>query len=94
MASLQYYNTNLKAISFKFSYYKSSEVYWDLESQRGKEVSRYLWQDDYPNQTYWMVVDLNQLIETCCWPDWLNIAIGFGLDDSQYLDENFSKKRR
>ena len=24
-------------------------------------------------------------------PEWLNIAIGFGLDDTQYLDESFAK---
>ena len=37
-----------------------------------------------------MTFDVNHFLEragteTCCWPDWLNIAIGFGLDDTQYL---------
>ena len=87
----QYYNDNLKAINFKFSYYKRSDIYWELDRQRGKETNKYAWQDDYPNQTYWMTFDINQFTETCCWPEWLNIAVGFGLDDTQYLDERYTK---
>ena len=87
----QYYNTNLKAINFKFSYYKRSNIYWDLDKQRGKETNKYAWQDDYPNQTYWVTFDINHFIETCCWPDWLNVAVGFGIDDTQYLNESNSK---
>ena len=87
----QYYNDDLKAINFKFSYYKHSDIYWELDRQRGKEPNKYAWQDDYPNQTYWLSVDVNHFTETCCWPDWLNLAIGFGLDDTQYLNENNTK---
>ena len=87
----QYYNDDLKSIAFKFSYYKRSNIYWELEEQRGKEVNKYAWQDDYPNQTYWVTFDINHFFETCCWPDWLNVAIGFGLDDTQYLSDNDSK---
>ena len=86
-----YYSDNLRAINFKFSYYKQSNIYWDLDRQRGKETNRYAWQDDYPNQTYWITYDVNHFKETCCWPDWLNVAIGFGLDNTQYLDENNAK---
>ena len=87
----QYYNDDLKAINFKFSYYKQSDIYWELDRQRGKKPNKYAWQDDYPNQTYWLSVDVNHFTETCCWPDWLNLAIGFGLDDTQYLNENNTK---
>jgi hypothetical protein len=87
----QYYNDDLKAINFKFSYYKSSNTYWDLDKQREKETNKYAWQDDYPNQTYWIAFDINHFRETCCWPEWLNIAIGFGLDDTQYLNESSRK---
>ena len=87
----QYYNTDLKAINFKFSYYKQSNIYWDLEKQRGKEANKYSWQDDYPNQTYWVTFDVNHFIETCCWPDWLNVAVGFGIDDTQYLNSSNRK---
>ena len=82
----QYYNDDLKAINFKMSYYKRSNIYWDLDKQRGKETNKYAWQDDYPNQTYWVTFDVNHFVETCCWPDWLNVAVGFGIDDTQYLN--------
>jgi len=88
----QYTSNDLKAINFKFSYYKRSDIYWDLERQRGKEIKKHFWQDDYPNQTYWVTFDVNNFITTCCWPEWLNLAIGFGLDDTQYLDDNLTKK--
>ena len=87
----QYYNDDLKAINFKLSYYKHSDIYWELDRQRGKETNKYAWQDDYPNQTYWASFDVNHFIETCFWPEWLNIAFGFGLDDTQYLNENYTK---
>ena len=83
----QYYNPDLKAINFKFSYYKRSNIYWDLDKQRGKETNKFAWQDDYPNQTYWVTFDVNHFVETCCWPDWLNVAVGFGIDDTQYLNK-------
>ena len=87
----QYYNDDLNAINFKFSYYKRSNIYWDLDRQRGKETNKYVWQDDYPNQTYWVTFDVNHFVETCCWPDWLNVAVGFGIDDTQYLDSGGRK---
>jgi len=87
----QYYNPDLKAINFKFSYYKRSNIYWDLDKQRGKETNKYAWQDDYPNQTYWVTFDVNHFVETCCWPDWLNVAVGFGIDDTQYLNVSNTK---
>ncbi len=79
----QYYNDDLKAINFKFSYYKRSDIYWELDRQRGKETNKYAWQDDYVNQTYWLSANLNYFNENI--PDWLNVAIGFGLDETQYL---------
>jgi hypothetical protein len=85
------YNNSLKGIDFKMSYYKRSNIYWDLDKQRGKELNKYAWQDDYPNQTYWVTFDVNYYSETCCWPDWLNVALGFGLDDTQYLNEHNKK---
>ena len=87
----QYYNDDLKAINFKFSYYKRSNIYWDLDKQRGKEPNKYAWQDDYPNQTYWVTFDVNHFVESCCWPDWLNVAVGFGIDDTQYLNSSNRK---
>lgn len=88
---LQYHNKDFNAISFKLSYYKRSNIYWQLDQQRGKETNSLAWQDDYPNQTYWMAFDVNHFHDLCCWPDWLNLAIGYGIDDTQYLDDNLTK---
>ena len=87
----QYYNDDLRAINFKLSYYKHSDIYWQLDRQRGKEASKYAWQDDYPNQTYWATFDVNYFLENCCWPNWLNLSVGFGLDDTQYLNSRNAK---
>jgi len=88
----QYNNDFLSAFNFKLSYYKHSNSYFNLERQRGKAINKYGWYDDYPNQTYWLTIDINQFVETSNWPEWLNIAIGFGLDDTQYLNKNNTKK--
>ena len=88
---VQNYKKEMELITFKFSYYKRSNIYWDLEEQRNKEVNRYSWLDDYPNQTYWASFDINSISNFCCWPEWLNIAVGFGLDDTQYINENNNK---
>ena len=70
----KYYNDDLKAANFKFSYYKRSNIYWELDRQRGKETNKYAWQDDYPNQTYWMTFDINYFTENCCWPGGCKLA--------------------
>lgn len=88
---LKYYNHSLTGINFKFSYYKHSNIYEELSSQQGKTLNNYSWQDDYPNQTYWMTFDINHFTQTCCWPEWLNIAIGFGIDDTQIIDQHNTK---
>lgn len=87
----QYYQNDLQAINFKFSYYKHSNIYWELDRQRGKETNQYAWQDDYPNQTYWVTFDVDYFSEISYWPEWLNVAVGFGLDDSQYLNDQNKK---
>lgn len=88
---MQYYSKDLSALNFKFSYFKHSNRYWDLEAQRDRSPSRFAWYDDYPNQTYWISADLNYFLKTKQIPDWLNIAFGFGLDDTQYLNNGLTK---
>lgn len=85
----KYYCPELKAFDVKFSYWKRHNTYWDLENQRGKTAHKYAWQDDYVNQTYWLSIDINRFYER--FPDWLNIGIGFGLDETQYLNTNNTK---
>ena len=85
----KYYSPTLRAFDLKLSYRKQHNTYWDLERQRGKTPNKYAWQDDYVNQTYWLSVDVNHFNEKI--PEWLNIAIGFGLDETQYLDGHNTK---
>ena len=85
----QYYSSTLNAINIKFSYWKRHNTYWDLEKQRGKTPYKYAWQDDYVNQTYWVSIDVNHFYDK--FPDWLNLTIGLGLDETQYLDANNTK---
>ncbi len=87
----KFYNKNLELFDFKFSYFKHSDRYLQLERQRGKEKAKLAWIDDYPNQTYWLSLDINKFLETEIWPSWLNIALGFGLDDTQFLNKNNTK---
>jgi hypothetical protein len=75
-------------VDFKFSYYKRSNLYWDLGKEQKPEAPpfKYAYQDDYINQTYWVSFypfKKNNID--------LGIAIGFGLDDSQYLNETKTK---
>ena len=75
---LQNYYQPLQALNFKFSYFKRSNIYWDLESQRGRNPSKFSWFDDYPNQTYWMILDTDKLVKKNKFPKWLDFAFGFG----------------
>ena len=84
-------NKFLKNINFKFSYYKRTDIYMQLERQRNKEVSDIYWHDDYPNQTYWVAINSKNIFDNSFLPEWLNFAVGFGLDDSQYLNNNSQK---
>tara|TARA_B100000902_G_C27250963_1_gene885237 strand:- start:68 stop:976 length:909 start_codon:yes stop_codon:yes gene_type:complete len=88
---LQNYYKPLQAFNFKFSYFKRSNIYWDLESQRGRNPSKFSWYDDYPNQTYWMTLDTDKLFRNNKFPKWLDFAFGFGLDDTQYLENGGTK---
>jgi len=85
----QFYSPTINAFDMKISYWKKHNTYWDLERERGKFPSNYNWYDDYVNQTYWLCIDLNYFKKNI--PDWINISIGFGLDETQYLNENNTK---
>ena len=88
---LKYYYKSANAFDIKMSYYPHSDIYWELEYDRGNYPSKYDWHDDYPNQTYWISADINYFIQKEWWPDFLNIAVGFGIDDTQYLTPKNTK---
>ena len=77
----------MEYIDFKFSYYKRSNHYWDLGSQYPTPPSKYAYMDDYINQTYWITTYPFKDIGSD-----IGIAIGFGLDDSQYLTAGPTKR--
>ena len=62
-----------------------------INADTRKEINNYAWEDDYPNQTYWITFNFNTFINNAKWPEWLNIAIGIGLDNTQYLNEDNMK---
>ena len=78
----------MEYIDFKFSYYKRSNHYWDLgiAQKPWAPPHPHAYQDDYVNQTYWVSVypfkDHNIDV---------GISIGFGLDDTQCLNERNTK---
>ncbi len=78
----------MEYIDFKFSYYKRSNHYWNLgiAQKPWAPPHPHAYQDDYVNQTYWISIyplkDHNIDV---------GISIGFGLDDTQYLNERNTK---
>ena len=88
---IKHYNSFLNPINFKFSYYRHTDTYLKLENEKGNRVTNMYWQDDYPNQTYWMTIDINKYLKNSIFPSWMNIAIGFGLDDSQKINNEGKK---
>ncbi|MDP6853658.1 MAG: DUF2279 domain-containing protein [Candidatus Marinimicrobia bacterium] len=90
---VNYYFPKSKSVGMKFSYFKEYDTYWKLERQRNKKPYKYSWQDDYVNQTYWFSFDLSQYnkLEVLSIPKWLCIAIGVGLDNTQFLNNTNTK---
>jgi Predicted periplasmic lipoprotein (DUF2279) len=68
----------LRQTDFKMSYWQYSTKYFD---DRGWKHAAFD-PDDYLNQTYWLSTSLRYLTrEKIAWvPDWLNLAVGFGLE--------------
>lgn len=44
---------------------------------------------DYNGQTYWLSVDMNKFIDR--WPEWLNVAVGYGGSGMIYAQETQNK---
>ena len=80
-------SNKLNYIDIKFSYFKRSDKYWQLEKERGKLASNYEFFNDYVNQTYWLTCKLNKILDFEFFKNF-NLAIGTGLDDSQFLNNS------
>ena len=57
----QYYSESADAINFKFSYFKRSNISWDLNSQRDRD-NKFVWIDDYDCSDIKEVVILEKLL--------------------------------
>ena len=78
----------MKYFDFKISYYKRSNQYWELGEQQKPWAPPhpYAYHDDYVNQTYWLTVYPLKSSNID-----IGISIGFGLDDTQYLNSKNTK---
>lgn len=77
---IQYYVPAARAITFKLSYYKRHDYYYQ-QFQYAQLI------DDYMNQTYWLSVSLNDWlpknsVAEKIWPDFLTIVGGWGVDET------------
>ena len=66
----------LRDIDIKWSYYKKSQHYFDINPHGTAN-------DDYEGQTYWVAIKVNNLLPQSLekiWPDIFGIAIGMSLD--------------
>jgi hypothetical protein len=62
----------LKIVNLKYSYHPSN-------AYKDKSFTHFI--ADYEGTTYWLTLDLNEILPKQLdnlWPDWLNIAIGYG----------------
>ena len=78
----QFYWPPLKDFNMKFSYHPS-----DLINQPGGvgfQGQKHILFDDYEGQTLWLSVYVNSLLPgsvESLWPDWLALAVGYGVRD-------------
>ncbi len=81
----QHYVPPLAAFQPKFSYYPSNDL---LEGRhKGGNII-----DDYQGQTYWMGIQVHELLPPSWkpyWPEWLGLALGVSARNLSNRDERF-----
>lgn len=80
----QYKFPILQDFNFKLSYYEIEDDYDPWRANKFDEVI-----EDYPNQTYWLTWKTNNALPKNIekyWPDFLVLALGFGVDDRISMD--------
>lgn len=76
--TIQALNPSLKPYNLKMSMHRSRE-YYDPTYYHIRNLV-----DDYPGRTFWLSVDVNELLPRSAepyWPDWLCIAVGYGVEN-------------
>lgn len=70
-------------IQFKYSFHPKKYTPPDLET-RARQLFGKPWYEqllkDYNGQTYWLSASPRAFFPKSAWPDWLNIAVGYGAD--------------
>jgi len=68
-------------MDLKLSYWINTDAYWKGDHVSSSGVPT----DDYPNQTYWVVWNINNTLPRSLerfWPDWLGLATGISVDEN------------
>jgi hypothetical protein len=81
----QFYLKPLRSFNFKWSYYPSEDI------RSGNKNGAFL--DDYNGQTNWLSISVHSLMPKSAekvWPEYLNIALGYGVNDYTKLDKRYS----
>lgn len=78
----QFYWPPLKDFNMKFSYHPSDLI--NESGGAGFQGQKHILFDDYEGQTLWLSVHVNNLLPRSVepvWPDWLALAVGYGVRD-------------
>lgn len=81
----QYYWKPLQSINVKWSYYPSPAL------TEGAKNGAFL--DDYNGQTTWLSINIHDLLlkkGQTFWPDYLNIAVGYGVNNYTDLENRYA----
>jgi hypothetical protein len=81
----QYYWKPLRSFNFKWSYYPSPSL------TEGNKNGAFL--DDYNGQTMWLSMSVHDALPKSAkkiWPDYLNIAVGYGVNDYTNYDKRYA----
>jgi hypothetical protein len=81
----QYYWKPLRSFNVKWSYYPSEEL------TEGSKNGAFL--DDYNGQTMWLSISIHDFLPKNAkkfWPEYLNIAAGYGVNDYTNLDKRYA----
>ena len=83
-----------RAVNFKFSYFPSA-LYLDHKARTVADRPHFDYLiDDYEGMTFWMALSVDEVLwgrPKEVWPDWLNLALGYGVTG---LQGNFKSKGR
>jgi hypothetical protein len=81
----QYYWKPLRSFNVKWSYFPSDNL------TSGAKNGAFL--DDYDGQTTWLSINIHDFMPKkaqAFWPDYLNIAAGYGVNDYQNYEKRFA----